>query len=533
MDLSPREKGNVKDTNVKIVEGQFSMTEVLDFIDNANKEIVNEMTLEELTKILSSTIKGDDLTKQVLFLISLLTFTEQEQKNIILTGESSRGKTHNITEVTWYYPETSILRFEGATPKSFIHKKEAIMIDVRTGKEIRYTDKPSKEKKSSDKEWEEWQDIQRHAAYKLNYANKIIIFPDMPDTRLLKNLRPLLSHDHKVCRYDVTEKKESGLRTKEVLIEGFFTSIFASANTDIDEQEASRHYLLSPSDDSIKQKASIELTSRQNSDPEYENWRNNDPERVRLKARVDHIAAQGVKKIFIPEGLITNLEAWFIESVNAYARPKAQRDYPRLIALAKAWALLNISTRKYEDETLWCNETDIEVAKQIYEPIIKCNELGLTPEEFGIWNMIEPKIATGLTMEDFHETFAIIKKRSISDSRLRGIIRNFQRAGLLKSKKEGTKLIYSSINGNGANGHKEDMANGQVTLEQKIDNSLRGKMEFVRDLFQPNMDMSIEDVASQVGDKIKPDEVQKIIYNLSSEGTITEYQSGKYRLVRV
>ena len=512
------------------MEGRFSsMTEATDFTDEMTNEIVKEITLEDLTKVLSTTIKGDDLTKQVIFLVTLLTFTEQEQKNVILTGESSVGKTWNIFEILWFYPQERIMRFEGATPKSFIHKKEAIMVDVRTMKPIDYTEKP--EKGDSKDKWDAWNDQSRNSAYYLNYANKIIVFPDMPDTRLLKNLRPLLSHDHKVCRYDVTEKKESGLRTKEVLIEGYFTSIFASATTEIDEQEASRHYLLSPSDDFSKITESLGLISRQNSDPEYQKWKDNNPERVKLKTRVDHVLAQGVKKILIPEGLIQGLETWFKEKITTFTRPKAQRDYPRLIALAKAWALLNVSTRKYEDGILWCDTTDIEIAKQIYEPIIKCNELGLTPEEYGIWQMIEPKIGVGLTVEDVHGIFYIAKKRAISDYRLRGIIKNFLRVGLIKSERDGKRTLYSTINGN----HTDSSEQGTLDCVSKMGQlkSLQDKMRYVRDFFVPNMDITVEDITSQIGSKIDRDEVEKIVLDLHRIGTISEQRTGVYRLNHV
>ena len=46
-------------------------------------------TLEEITAVLSSTIRQDEANKLILFCAGLLTFTEQDQINILMAGESS------------------------------------------------------------------------------------------------------------------------------------------------------------------------------------------------------------------------------------------------------------------------------------------------------------------------------------------------------------------------------------------------------------------------------------------------------------
>ncbi len=49
---------------------------------------------------------------------------------------------------------------------------------------------------------------------------------------------------------------------------------------------------------------------------------------------------------------------------------------------------------------IYANTTDIEVAKTIYEPILVCNELGLTPEEFEVWKIIEPECKEDYGLEN-------------------------------------------------------------------------------------------------------------------------------------
>jgi hypothetical protein len=92
-----------------------------------------------------------------------------------------------------------------------------------------------------------------------------------------------------------------------------------------------------------------------------------------------------------------------------------------------------------------CNKQDIENAKSIYKPILECNELGLTSEEFELWKILEPHCSLGLTVKDAHNLYFGAKKRQCSDKRLRGILVNFCRSGLLREDKDGRTLRYYSL----------------------------------------------------------------------------------------
>lgn len=409
------------------------------------EEIKIEMSLEELDHILSTTIKGDFNLKMILFLCSLLTFTKDDQVNFIITGESSIGKTYNINEVLWYFPEDIVNAQAGASPKSFIHKKSARLVDVRDMKVIDPSDRP---KKGDPKEkFDLYYEKMRNSGYFLDYSQKIFVFPDMPNTYLLQALRPILSHDKEISKYEITEKTNYGFKTKSVFIKGFFTSIFASANTNIDEQEASRHFLLSPTDDPDKIQEALNLIVRKNSDVGFHDFHEHDRDRVLLKLRVSTIQKFGCEKIMIPKELLEDLKNWFI-SKTVTLNPKLQRDFPRLIDLVKALTLFNWCQRIQSGlyHVLEANKTDIENAKSLYEKILNCNELGLTPEEFDVWKMVENIANNGLSIRAIHDTFYSVKKRNISDKRLRGMLQNFCRAGLLREEKDGRSLKYYSVN---------------------------------------------------------------------------------------
>jgi hypothetical protein len=90
---------------------------------------------------------------------------------------------------------------------------------------------------------------------------------------------------------------------------------------------------------------------------------------------------------------------------------------------------------------LYCNSTDIEVAKKIYSLIYKSNELGLTPECLNFYEDVVEKLSNnpiGATLEDFHREYHAKNKRKASDYRLKGMLRNLETTGLI-SKDASTK----------------------------------------------------------------------------------------------
>ena len=193
-----------------------------------NKFANEPLDYDDLNKVLSTTVFEDENVKIPLFLVNVLTFTEEEQRNVVLTGESSVGKTLNITESLWYFRHENsdtIVGINDSTPRALIHSSSAVPVDDRTLQPIDMSKSP---KKGDPKEvWEEWNDLKRHTAYFIDLSNKIVVFYDLPNFELLKNLRSLLSHDNqgsRISTYLVTDKTGNGSnRTKKVIIKGYFT----------------------------------------------------------------------------------------------------------------------------------------------------------------------------------------------------------------------------------------------------------------------------------------------------------------------
>ena len=317
------------------------------------------------------------------------------KRTLYLTGASSTGKTYNIKEILWFFqnadPNKTIIPINDATPRSLIYNPNAVTVDERTLEPIDFSKQP---KKGDAKElWDEWYELKRHSAQFIDLSNKILVFFDIPNFVLLQNLRSLLSHDEQICRFLVTVKDANGShKTKTVLIKGYFTAIFASAYSTIDEQESSRTFMLSPTDSSEKIRKAIELQGTKLTDPNFTKWYESEPSRVGLKNRIEKIRNAKISKVLFEKSDMKNLQDWFFKNT-ANLGPRAQRDFPRLLSIAQAWALTKLQNRvrTIEEFNIYAKSTDIEIAKQIYEPILKCNELGLTPEEYEVWKMIEPE----------------------------------------------------------------------------------------------------------------------------------------------
>jgi hypothetical protein len=104
-------------------------------------EIDRPTCLDEIAEILGSTIRQDKATKLILFCAMLLTFTEEDQINILLSSESAGGKSYNALEVVAYFPSNIVLLIATASPTAFFHDagkwdKEANVLRLISGKRL-------------------------------------------------------------------------------------------------------------------------------------------------------------------------------------------------------------------------------------------------------------------------------------------------------------------------------------------------------------------------------------------------------------
>jgi len=367
------------------------------------REIERPITFSEVAEVLDTTLRHDLATKLILFSAGVLNFTDQDQINILMSGESSGGKSYNALEVAAYFPSEALLTIATASPTAFFH-------DI--GK------------------WDDQAKVLR-----VDLRQRIVIFLDQPDYRLTERLRPMLSHDQRELLYKITDKSKGGaLRTKNVIVEGYPTVIFCAAKLSLDEQERTRVFILSPETNPEKLEESLRISIARTADRHhFKQWIDAHPRRRWLKSRIDAIQTSGIKEVIIEdqEGVYTK----FLSSHKRLA-PRHQRDLPRILSLIKAYALLNWRHReKTNPDTIMATQEDIDAGFWLYSLIAKPNELGLSPQVYEIYeSIIKPLLADNegvdrkTILAQYHETYG----RALADERLRrDILPALESSGLI------------------------------------------------------------------------------------------------------
>ncbi len=366
-------------------------------------ELLRPAGFEEVATILGSTARRDLANKLIMFSAGLLNFTDQDQVNILMAGESAGGKSYTALEVAGFLPEESLRIMATASPKAFYHdhgswdeKRKVLIVDLK---------------------------------------QKIIIFLDQPHYMLMEALRPLLSHDRRELLYKITDKNKHGaLRTKTVLLIGYPTAIFCAARFGLDEQERTRMFILSPETTREKLLETIRLKIARDSDRKaFQDWIESHPKRKWLKARVQAIRDAAITEIIIPNQ--EQIYERFIRT-HGHLAPRHQRDISRILALIKSHALLNWSNRETPAAgTILANEDDIEAGFWLYGLIAKSNELGVAPQVYEIWEAcIKPLLdetPSGVNRRSILTAYHAYTGRFMSDTKLRKeILPALEAAGL-------------------------------------------------------------------------------------------------------
>lgn len=375
------------------------------------------ITKHKLLQILSSTIKHDTRNKLITFLVMLLTFTEEDQINLAFLAESSSGKSYIPLELAWYFKDNArddrVLELGYVSPTAFFHDFGEWKVDPNDTRDV--------------------EEEKKHKIIEIDLHQKILIFIDQPHDMLLQRLRPLLSHDRKNITAKITDRKEKGgLRTKTVHIRGFPTVIFCSSNFSIKQEERTRLLILSPEVSEEKIRESIKLRIQRESDREsFRKFMESDPNRLLLRSRVRDIAAAGIKHVIIPESLRRKIEQKFFNNHNNLI-PRHQRDISRVLALIKAYALLNFRHRQRTEDSILVNEEDVENGFETYEEVGKPNELGISPEIYNIHEKLKDRVEPGIgaTRRELQEYYYQIFHKTIGKDRLNSILDTLLSVGL-------------------------------------------------------------------------------------------------------
>lgn len=320
--------------------------------------VSEEMSIDDLASVLDTTIKCDKINKCIVFLGMLSAYTEEDQLNICLLGESSSGKTYIAQQTALYFPQEDVVRIAEATPKAFKYLDNARELDFEP-----YEDDDSNDRKTI------ITDLER----------VILLFQDMPNTYFLHEIRPLLSHDQKeLTYYSVNQGNQGRRKTESVILRGYPSVIFCSANIRVNPQEATRCLLLSPETSNEKIEASIGTTIERYVDPKkYIAEIESDPRRQALRERVKRIKEMYIESVIVPFSKEYILKRY--RTTNPVPMPSDNRNIQHILALIKAVAMLNAENRIGDEHEVVANETDVEAGFRLWEGIAKTQDCGIAP----------------------------------------------------------------------------------------------------------------------------------------------------------
>jgi hypothetical protein len=456
-------------------------------------DITKEVTFKDIDTTLETTIKKDEPAKLITFCGMLNAQTEDDQFNVGYQEQSSSGKSYIPLEVSAYFPSDEVIDLGGATPTAFAHEQG------------------------------EW-DYDRNAMIVI-LEGKIMIFIDMPDYRLLQRLRPMLSHDKKEIQYKATDKSErQGLRTKTVFVRGYPSVFFCTTSTDLDEQESTRLMLVSPETTQEKIDEALRLLALRRSN--FEKYRKevlNAPQRIWLSSRINAIRQTKVRQVIVPDDGKSLYEK-FKES-HPYLLARHQRDFPRIICLIKAHALLNVFNReKAGDEAILATQADIDAGLNLYGNIESSNELGLSPYTYRIYEkaikpILEPNVP--LTRKDIRQQFFKAFRRTLGEKQESSILSQLEAAGLIlqdvdPNDKRKTVIFYPTHSANispepgGTPKDPKKPDDGSAITKESLEKYIRQMcgvntekaQEFLEELFDGKREKHEESVKKNVGSQV-------------------------------
>ena len=184
-------------------------------------------------------VKGDDNLVRHLILAALSAYGDSPI-NLYVSGPPSSGKTWAATNALRPFPEKDVLFLADASPTSFVHDTEAIMVDERglpvedrleeLEEQIRLEKAKPKGRRDEarlQQIFSEMRRLRRNSRNLIDLSRKVIVFLEPPRPELWNRLKAVLSHDRAEVEFRFTDRSSvGGLRTAKVLIRGWPAFIF-------------------------------------------------------------------------------------------------------------------------------------------------------------------------------------------------------------------------------------------------------------------------------------------------------------------
>lgn len=382
------------------------------------KQLDRQITDEEVIQILGKTVKHDNVNKMATLLLAINTYSEQDQSNLAFLACSSTGKSYIPLEIIKFFPEEDLIVLGYCSPTAFFHEWGDMLPDPADKREVETKKK-------------------RKIIY-VDLEQKLLVFLDQPHSKLLENLRPLLSHDKKEISLKISDRSEkSGLRTKTVVIRGYPTVIFCSAKMNLDEQEKTRLLLLSPEVNQEKIREAIILKIEKEGNTEnYEIQLKKDKGRGFLANRIYQIKEANILEVEIPEELRSQIYLEFMEQ-HKFLQPRNMRDINKLMGLIKGFTRLNFQHRERRPsidesgEIATATREDVMLGFKYYGEICIANELGIPPETYETYQIFEKEMSDeGLTRKDICKIYYEKYHKFLGKNKFKQIVDTLESSGL-------------------------------------------------------------------------------------------------------
>ena len=541
---------------------------------------------EFVLKVLGRTIKHDKENKLITFYGMVQNFTYEDQQNLMFSAPSSTGKSYIPLEVAKYFPKGDVDKKGFVSKKAFFHKNMQLQTD--DGKPLKkrseyiadcledwedsharpeapgFSDKSKEainarhklvqwrlDKKDEFRKYRDcWDSIEKF--YVLDLSKRIIIFKDVPDDQVLQPLRSLLSHDEKELIVEITDKTASGGNlTKKVKLIGYPTVVFCQAAFSPDEQERTRFFIISPDMDQRKLSDSLDLQAESLQDRDtFKGKIDSNPDGAALKARIELIKAANIQQIIIKPEDMEILKSHYKQGKDNSTRdlaPRDQRDFPRLVAMAKGHSLFNLPQREYTPGgNLTAKLEDLTSAENMLRKVMEANRLELPPYVYDWWTeslkqLLEATEDTGLTKTEFSQSYYKRFKSRLGDKSRKRLITVLEDAGFIEERTDPADKRTSKLYALGVGVENEKYISGtqpkldpQRTLADPMSSGLKDKLERVISIFKeyPDEALSESTIFLLLEDplKIPREEGRQLLKTLIQDGSIFEPRLGFYKL---
>jgi hypothetical protein len=333
---------------------------------------------------IGKTVKRDVVTRNMVLLTGISAYT-QEPINLFLRGESSIGKTYNVTEVLRYFPKEDVWLLGGLSPTALVHDY-GTLID-KNGNIILPYEKPGKD--AAKEELEAWYERIKGSRYLVELSGKILVFLEAPNIETFNKLRPILSHDAFEVSYKFAEKSKKGqIQTTHVVIRGWPATIFCSTQERYVQDLATRAFTITPETTEDKFRDANILTAEKASYP----WKfGRDFDFMLLEGYVRFLR-NNLKEVKV---VIPYADASAKQFPSKF--PRSMRDFQHVLSLMKVSALFHlyqrpVLIRKYREEVQG-KEPDVPEYKDVEEQYIMA-----TRQDFdfimALWNEIREQTET-------------------------------------------------------------------------------------------------------------------------------------------